>query len=59
MDVKRIRHQALLTQHEFAKELGVAVGTIAKWEVGIAKPSMPNQRKITEFCKERGIEIRR
>ena len=58
MDVKQIRLQALMTQHEFAKELGLAVGTIAKWEVGITQPSVTNKRKIVEFCKKNNISVR-
>ncbi len=57
MDTKSIRLKALLTQAEFAKELGVHPETVRAWEKGKCKPSFKQQRKIVEFAKERNIEI--
>lgn len=55
--VKKIRLKALLTQVEFAKVLGVTPYIICKWERGGYSVSIRNQRKILEFCKERGIDV--
>jgi len=39
VDIKSIRQQLRLTQEEFAQKLGVAWGTVARWESGRVKPS--------------------
>ena len=57
METKNIRLKALLTQGEFAKELGVHTETVRAWEKGKCKPSFKQQRKIIEFAKERNISI--
>ena len=55
--IKKIRHIALLTQTEFARELGVFFTTIQKWEQGQRNPSFKHQRRILEFCKNHKIDI--
>lgn len=55
--IKKVRHTALLTQTEFARELGVFLTTIQKWEQGQRNPSFKHQRKILEFCKKHEIDI--
>lgn len=55
MDTRKIRLTALLTQEEFAKKIGVSASTVAKWERGVFKPSLKQQRKIIEFCKKSEI----
>lgn len=55
MDTKKIRTQALLTQSEFAKEIGVSLSCVSKWERGEFKPSFAQQRKILEFVKKNGL----
>lgn len=55
MNIKEIREKAFLTQELFAKEIGVSIVSIQKWEWGKSKPSLRNTKKIVEFCKERGI----
>jgi putative transcriptional regulator len=57
MDTKKIRISAFMTQEEFAKALGVSVGTVRGWEQGIFKPSLKAQKKIVEFCKKNGVEL--
>ena len=57
MDTKTIRIKAMLSQKEFAKEIGVSITTISKWELGKCKPSFRQQRKIVDFCKTNGIEV--
>lgn len=32
--IKRLRKKMLLTQTEFAKELGVSIASVARWELG-------------------------
>ena len=38
--LKRLREQNKLTQEELAKDLGVHVKTISKWERGIISPNI-------------------
>lgn len=56
MDIKKIRTTAMLTQMDFAKEIGVSYVTIAKWEKNKAEPSLRHKRKIIEFAIDNGIE---
>ena len=32
--IKKLRNKMLLTQSEFAKELGVSIASVARWETG-------------------------
>lgn len=57
MNIKAIRETALLTQKEFAEELGVSLSCVTKWEMEVRKPSFRQQRKILEFAKKHNIEI--
>lgn len=55
--IRKIRRKAMLTQEEFATEIGVKQWSVAQWETDKQEPSMKNQRKIVEFCKNHKIEI--
>lgn len=57
MDIKGIREKALLTQKEFAKELGVSIGIVQRWEKNENQPSLRYKRRLIQFCKENGIEF--
>lgn len=56
-DIKKIRIKALMTQEEFAKELGVAFTTVNRWETGKSTPGIKAMRVIDGFCKSRGVEF--
>ena len=55
--IREVRISLNLTQTEFARELGVFLTTIQKWEQGQRNPSFKHQRKILEFCKNHEIDI--
>lgn len=57
MNIKEIRVKALLTQEEFAEEIGVSISAVRKWEIGERCPSLKQQRKLLEFCKKRKIKL--
>lgn len=57
MDIKKIREKAFVTQSDFAKEIGVSIVSVQKWEWGQSKPSLRNTKKIVEFCKKNNIKI--
>ena len=56
-DIKRIRLSAILTQEEFAKEVGVAFATVNRWETGKAKPTIKAMMLIDEYCKKNNIDF--
>jgi len=37
-DILKLRESLELTQEQFAKRIGATRGTIARWELGTAKP---------------------
>ena len=53
--IKELRQRCLLSQEEFAKELGVSFATVNRWENGKAEPSYRAKREIEAFCNERGL----
>lgn len=48
--VREIRVKSLLSQNDFAHELGVSFSTVNRWEKGKAIPSFKALKKIKEFC---------
>ena len=54
-NIRELRQGCLLSQEEFAKELGVSFATVNRWENGKAEPSYKAKRKIESFCLERGL----
>ncbi len=55
--IKDIRCQSLLSQTEFAKELGVSFSTVNRWETGKTLPTYKAMKSIEAFCKSRNIEV--
>lgn len=49
--IRTLREKFLLTQEDFAKELGVAPSTVNRWETGKARPNMAAMRNIKAFCE--------
>ena len=52
MNYKEIRKSFRLSQVEFAKEIGVTIGTYINWERGVMQPNKESQDKI-DVCIER------
>ena len=57
-DIKALRHQCLLNQEEFAKEIGVSHSAVNRWERGLTKPNFNAMKRIDEFCKVRSIDFK-
>ncbi len=55
--IKKLRNKMILTQTEFAKELGVSFGAVNRWESGKFKPTTKTKRKIAELFKKYNIEV--
>lgn len=47
----------LLTQSEFAKELGVSIASVARWETGENEPTMKVKRKLKILSEKYNIEV--
>lgn len=47
----------ILTQSEFAKELGVSIASVARWETGQNKPTMKVKRKLKILFEKYNIEM--
>ena len=55
--IKKLRNKMFLTQSEFAKELGVSIASIARWETGENEPTMKVKKKLNElFIKYKLVE---
>lgn len=55
--VKEIRIKSLLSQSDFARELGVSFSTVNRWEKGKAVPSFKALKKMKEFCSANNIDF--
>jgi putative transcriptional regulator len=51
MNIKEIRNALGISQAEFARRVGVDVGTVSRWERGEVRPSQLAQQKIDELEK--------
>ena len=55
--IKKLRNKMLLTQSEFAKELGVSIASVARWETGENEPTMKVKRKLALLFEKYNIEV--
>ena len=55
--IKEIRKRSLLSQVDFAQELGVSFSTVNRWEKGKAAPNYRALKKIKEFCQMNHIDF--
>lgn len=45
------------SQSEFAKELGVSIASVARWESGENEPTMKVKRKLAPLFEKYNIDI--
>lgn len=55
--IKNVRQKALLSQEDFAKQLGVSHSTVNRWEKGKTLPNFKTMKRIDNFCKENTINF--
>lgn len=55
--IKQIRCRSLLSQEDFAKQIGVSFTTVNRWEAGKSKPSFKALRNIDDYCKKENIDF--
>jgi DNA-binding XRE family transcriptional regulator len=48
--LRKLRHNASLTQEQLAREIGIAVSTVRRWEKGLAEPTM-TLSQTKKFCR--------
>lgn len=56
-EIKRVRTKCLLSQYDFANELGLSVTTVNRWETGKSKPNYKTMKLINAFCKKNAIDF--
>ena len=56
-DIKKLRQRCLLSQQDFAKELGVSFATINRIESGKSKPTYKTMKLIDDYCKKNAIDF--
>jgi len=55
--IRRLRSKLGLTQEELARELGITVGTVNRWENGRFRPSKLARHTILEFARKHGVPV--
>ena len=55
--IKEIRIKSLLSQNDFANEIGVSFSTVNRWEKGHATPNYKALKKLREFCHTNHIDF--
>lgn len=55
--IKTVRQKALLSQEDFAKQLGVSHSTVNRWETGKTLPNFKTMKRIDIFCKDNSIDF--
>ena len=53
--IKSIRKKSLLSQSDFAKEIGVSFSTVNRWENDKAVPKLCKFKLIKDFCIKHSI----
>lgn len=55
--IKEIRIKSLLSQSDFAEEIGVSFSTVNRWENGKAVPNFKTLKRIKDFCSRNEIDF--
>ena len=55
-EIRDIRQNCFLSQKDFSEALSVSFSTVNRWETGKSIPNCGMMRKISQFCKQNGID---
>jgi len=55
-DIKTIRLELGFTQEDLARQLGLALSTVSKWEQGVTSPSRLAREKLEKLLRKGGIK---
>lgn len=58
-EIKRLREEIGLSQEQLAREIGVSLRSVARWESGEGKPSQMALRALTGFAKKAKVKRKR
>lgn len=53
--IRQSREALLMTQGEFATELGVNSITVCRWETGKTEPSIKAKKAFRDLCERKGL----
>ena len=53
--IRQSREALLMTQGEFATELGVNLITVCRWETGKTEPSIKAKKAFRDLCERKGL----
>ncbi len=56
--VKIARAKLFISQKELAREIGVSLVTVARWETQGREPQFISAKKFEAFCKKKGIDFK-
>ena len=56
-DLRALRDALSLTQEELARDLGVTVSTVNRWEMGHVAPSRLAVRMIQVYAEQKGVKV--
>jgi putative transcriptional regulator len=56
VDIKSIRLRLGFTQEDLARNLGLALSTVSKWEQGVTSPSRLAREKLEKLLKKGGLK---
>ncbi len=54
IDIKAIRDELGFTQEDLARQLGLTLSTVSKWEQGVSSPSRLAREKLDKLLKKGG-----
>ncbi len=55
--IRITRQKAFCTQEEFAKDLGVALSTVNRWELNKVRPNVRAMKAMKAFCQDNGVSF--
>jgi DNA-binding transcriptional regulator YiaG len=58
IDIRLVRNKLGFTQEDLARNLGLALSTVSKWEQGVTSPSRLAREKLEKLLKKGGIKKR-
>ena len=58
-EIKNMRQSRLLSQEQFANELGVSFSTVNRWEKGKTLPTYKAMKSIEEYCKKFELDFQK
>lgn len=56
-EIKDLRRKCLLSQTDFAREIGVSFSAVNRWETGKSKPNYKALKRLDEYCKKNSIDF--